>query len=201
MKLNLALSLASLLTLGTVGATQAQDLENTSAVFASPLTMGITTGLIDFPVISGAYEHRISENGWSLFMPIHGGYNQHNENIQYAGGMGLGLRKYIGTSFTGSYLTGQTDLLAYQVKQWEYVDPTFDNTGNVITYGNDREMLKKGFLSVTQLAYGYKWGWRQFTLDLSIGGAFYAQPHDKFTNVIAGANLGFPFNKRTFGFR
>ena len=201
MKLNTALTLSSLLTLGAVGAIQAQEVGNTSAIFASPLTMGITSGLIDFPVISGAYEHRISENGWSLFMPIHGGYNQHNDNIQYAGGLGLGLRKYIGTSFTGSYLTGQTDLLSYQVNQWEYTGPTYDANGMIISYGDDKEVSKKGYLSVTQLAYGYKWGWRQFTLDLSIGGAFYAQRNEKFTNVIAGANLGFPFDKRTFGFR
>ncbi len=197
MNLKSALSLSCLL---ACGAAQAQSLENTSAIFASPLTMGITSTLVNFPIISGAYEHRISENGWSLFIPIHGGYNQQNEDVQYAAGMGLGLRKYIGSSFTGSYLTGQTDLLAYKLDKDHYAEMVQDQYG-YWTGGAYTRVPTKGYLSVTQLSYGYKWGWRQFTLDLSVGGAFYAQRQEKYTNVIAGANVGFPFNKQTFGFR
>jgi hypothetical protein len=197
MNFKTAIAFASLL----AGVAGAQETVNTSAIFASPLTMGITSGMIDFPVISGAYEHRITESGYSLFIPFQGGYNQHNENTQYAAGMGLGLRKYIGRGFAGSYLTGQTDLLAYKVNKWVYTDTQYDQFGNVVQYGASGDVPTQGYLSITQLSYGYKWSWRQFTLDLSVGGAFYAQRDEKFTNVIAGANVGFPFNKQTFGFR
>lgn len=195
MTIKSALALAALLTAGTA---LAQEKVNTSAIFASPMSMGIISGMIEFPVISGAFEHRISEKGYSLFVPLHGGFNQNQrENTQYAAGAGLGLRKYIGDSFTGSYLTAQSDLLAYQVNRWDY-GGYYDANG--MYHYNDKATPYKGFLSITQLAYGYKWGWRQFTLDLSVGGAFYAQRDEKFTNVIGGVNVGFPFNKQTFGF-
>jgi hypothetical protein len=192
-------TLSALATLTTAGAAQSHEAVNTSALYASPLAMGITSGMIDFPVISGAYEHRISGNGYSLFVPLHGGFNQNQrENTRYAFGAGLGLRKYLGESFTGSYLTAQTDLLSYKVNKEGYTESKQDENG-MWSGGQYFVTPYKGYLSISQLAYGYKWGWRQFTLDLSIGGAFYAERDEKFTNVIGGVNVGFPFNKKTFG--
>lgn len=194
------LAVTAISAISAVGAVRAQEGVNTSAIFASPMSMGITSSLIDFPVISGAFEHRISQNGYSLFIPLHGGFNESKrEKTQYAFGAGLGLRKYIGDSFTGSYLTAQSDLLSYQVNKESYEPMIQDQFGNWVGGGYVYSPTN-GYLSITQLAYGYKWGWRQFTLDLSVGGAFYAQRDEKFTNVIAGANVGFPFNKKTFGF-
>lgn len=194
------LATAAIAALSAAGTVRADGGTNTSAIFASPMTMGITSGLIDFPVISGAYEHRISEKGYSVFIPLHGAFNQNQrENTRYAFGAGLGLRKYIGDSFTGSYLTAQSDLLSYKINKESYVPMTQDQSGNW-TGGGYSYSPYKGYLSISQLSYGYKWGWRQFTLDLSVGGAFYAQRDEKYTNVIAGANVGFPFNKQTFGF-
>jgi hypothetical protein len=112
--------------------------------------------------------------------------------------MGLGLRKYFGTSFSGSYLTGQSDLLRYQ--DYEYAPGTVDQNGNWV-FPDPRERAFEEILSVSQLAYGYKWDWRQFTLDLSIGGAFYAKEDEKYTSLIGGVNIGFPFNGRMFGIR
>lgn len=178
---------------------ETQPAVNTSAIFVSPMTMAITSGMTDMPVITGAFEHRLSESGYSLFIPLHGAFNQsQRENVQYAAGAGLGIRKYIGASFTGSYLTAQTDLLTTKTNDIIYGNGTYDAMGMWIP-GKDSYVTKKDFLSISQLAYGYKWGWRQFTLDLSVGGAFYAMKDEKFTNVIGGVNVGFPFNKQTFG--
>jgi hypothetical protein len=56
------------------------------------------------------------------------------------------------------------------------------------------------FLSMTQLSYGYKWMWKQVVLDLSLGGAFYANQKEKYTGFIGAANIGIPFSKDSFGF-
>ena len=175
----------------------ANRLGNTSAIFASPLAMGIMSGMADMPVVSAAYEHRLTESGYSLFIPLHGAYNQQDKDVKYAAGLGLGLRKYFGADFAGSYLTAQSDLLGYKTDRTEYTPATQDANG--FWHGGDSKRVPyKDYLSVTQLAYGYKWGWRQFTLDLSVGGAFYAKRDEKFTNVIGGVNLGFPFGAKAF---
>lgn len=178
---------------------QENPLGPTNAVFASPLTMGIMSAEADMPVVSAAFEHRLTESGYSLFIPLHGAYNQHGDDVRYAGGLGLGLRKYFGADFAGSYLTAQSDLLGYKTTEMKYGSPTYDANGNYVS--GDVRVPEKGYVSVSQLAYGYKWGWRQFTLDLSVGGAFYAKRDDKFTNVIGGVNVGFPFGAKAFDIR
>lgn len=195
MKSSLALSL-----LCAFAYAGAEETGHTNAVYASPVAMIIFSGISDNTVISGAYEHRLTRTGYSLFVPLHAAYRENETELRYALGMGLGLRKYFGTSFSGSYLTGQSDLMRYQTYEWEYPAPYLDQNGMYVYPQSYNHRIER-VVSITQLAYGYKWDWRQFTLDLNIGGAFYAKEDEKYTNLIAGVNLGFPFNASMFGIR
>ena len=194
MKSSLAIALLSAFTFAG-----AEENVHTNAVYASPLSMIVYSSITDIAVISAAYEHRLSRSGYSLFVPLHAAYRENETELRYALGMGLGLRKYFGTSFSGSYLTGQTDLTRYQTSVYEDAPAYMDQNGNWIYTSSDRRVEQ--FLSITQVAYGYKWDWRQFTLDLSLGGAFYAKDDEKYTSLIGGVNIGFPFNAGMFGFR
>jgi hypothetical protein len=178
----------------------AEENNHTNAVYASPVAMIIYSGISDLTVLSGAYEHRLTQSGYSLFVPVNAAYKENETELRYAFGMGIGLRKYFGTSFSGSYLTGQTDLMRYQTYSYDYPGPYMDGNGMWV-YPQSTKRAIEQFVSITQLAYGYKWDWRQFTLDLNIGGAFYAKEDEKYTNLIAGANFGFPFNAAMFGLR
>jgi hypothetical protein len=160
--------------------------------------MIIYSGITDLTMISGAYEHRLTQSGYSLFVPLNAAYREDNDRIEYAIGAGLGIRKYFGTSFSGSYLTAQSDLMRYQTYDYVYQNPYMDENGMWV-YPPSGDRVVEQFLSITQLAYGYKWDWRQFTLDLTIGGAFYAKSDEKYTSLIGGVNLGFPFNASMFG--
>ncbi|MDB5049728.1 MAG: hypothetical protein JWO30_2799 [Fibrobacteres bacterium] len=190
MKLNLILPMAALTLITAIARGEAVPDKNRNALFASPVTMIVNTGFLDFPVISIAYERSLSETGYSLFIPMHGGYLENQDEKDVAIGAGIGLRKYFGTAFTGSYITGQSDFIKSYTRRMEY---NYNNS-------TDLSVERDDFLSITQLSFGYKWGWREFTLDLSGGGAFYAQDAEKATNFIAAANVGFPFSAQTFGF-
>jgi hypothetical protein len=172
--------------------------DHNNAIYVSPVAMLIYSGISDITVISGAYEHRLTQTGYSLFVPVHAAYREDETEFRYALGMGLGLRKYFGTSFSGSYLTGQSDLMQYRTYKWDYPGAYTDANGMRV-YPPSSYRPSENLISITQLAYGYKWDWSQFTLDLSLGGAFYAKEDEKYTNLIAGANLGFPFNAAMFG--
>lgn len=172
---------------------------NRNAIFASPVTMIVNSGMLDYPVISIAYERSLTDAGVSVFIPLHAGYTENVDEKDIAFGSGLGLRKYFGRAFSGTYLTVQSDYLKSYVRRNDYVyNNGFDLNGNPIapTY---TPRITRDYLSISQLSFGYKWAWRQFTLDLSGGGAFYAQDKDKYTNFIASANMGFPFGAGTFG--
>jgi hypothetical protein len=177
---------------------RAEETGHNQAVYASPIAMMYLSGMTDVAVISGAYEHRLTATGYSLFIPLHGAYREDRSETRYAFGAGLGLRKYFGSSFSGSYLTAQSDLLRFRDYEYEYI-PSVQNPDGTWTGGESRNRPRTDFVSISQLSYGHKWDWRQFTLDLTIGGAFYAREDEKFTNVI-GVNVGFPFNAGMFGF-
>ncbi len=172
---------------------------NTSALYASPITMAITSGELGLPVISIGYEHSLTDHGLAIFIPIHAGYTEDNSSRTFAFGAGLGLRKYIGASFSGSYLTAQSDYLQGEDRSsGSYYQYNPATNQEVLISGKDR--VQNIFLSVTQLSYGYKWMWKQVALDLSLGGAFYANKDGKNTSFIGSANIGIPFSKQTFGF-
>jgi hypothetical protein len=192
LKMLSTLALASIMSLPARGEV-APD-KNRNALFVSPLTMMIYSGMMNNAVISIAYEHSLSETGYSLLVPVHAGYREQAGERFAAAGFGLGLRKYFGEAFKGSYLTAQSDYTYSYERGEEYMWNSTDYT----SYNKPFE--KRDFLSITQLAFGYKWGWKEFTLDLNTGGAFYAQDKEKRTNFIASANFGFPFNAETFGF-
>ncbi len=191
----------------TVVAALAHDLGNNqkSAVYATPATMVITSTQLGFPIISLAYEHSLTNRGLALFIPMHGGYLENSYTKQFAYGLGIGLRRYIGESFSGSYLTAQSDFIKGEDDNngghWEYLTPdpaTGTNPREVWIDGT--QPRKEIYLSMSQVSYGYKWMWKQVALDLSLGGAFYANQDEKFTGFIGAANIGIPFGKETFGF-
>ncbi len=193
MKSSLAIALLSAFAFA-----EAEDNGHTNAVYASPVSMIIYSSITDLTMISGAYEHRLSQSGYSLFIPVNAAYREDKDQTEYAFGLGLGLRKYFGTSFSGSYLTAQTDLMRYQTYEYVYQNPYQDENGMWV-YPPSGDQRVESYLSISQVAYGYKWDWRQFTLDLTIGGAFYAKDDEKYTSLIGGVNLGFPFNAAMFG--
>ena len=172
---------------------------NRNAIFASPVTMIVNSGMLDYPVISIAYERCLTDAGVSAFIPLHAGYTENENEKDIAFGSGLGVRKYFGRAFSGTYLTVQSDYIKSYVRRNEYTyNNGFDSNGNPLP-GTYAPKVTRDYLSISQLSFGYKWAWRQFTLDLSGGGAFYAQDKDKYTNFIASANVGFPFGAGTFG--
>ncbi len=164
-----------------------------NVLYFQPVLTLITSSFSDSRVISIAYERQLGENGLSFFIPIHGAYFEEKQENFFALGSGLGLRKYIGYAFQGSYFTLQSDYIKYGGNRprcseiSNYYCDTF-----TYPYSND-------FLSITQLSFGYKWMWKVISLDLSMGGAFYAQEDYKHTSVIGAANVGFPFGKKTMG--
>jgi hypothetical protein len=167
--------------------------------------MGILSGNLGFPIISIAYEHSLTDKGLALFIPLHGGYLEDRSTKSYAGGLGLGFRKYIGETFSGSYLTAQSDYVRGEDFQnggyWEY--PQYDPNNpyaKPMVWVEGTDTREEIFLSMTQLSYGYKWMWKQVVLDLSLGGAFYANQKEKYTGFIGAANIGIPFSKDSFGF-
>ena len=190
----------------TVFIAHAHELGNNrkSALYATPVTMGITSAHLGFPIISIAYEHSLTEKGLAIFIPLHGGYLEDRYAKQYAGGLGLGFRKYIGESFSGSYLTAQTDYVQGEsINNGGHWDSPYDPISGLYRkeqWVSGIETSKEIFLSISQLSYGYKWMWKQVALDLSLGGAFYANQDEKFTNFIGAANIGIPFGKNVFGF-
>jgi hypothetical protein len=107
----------------------AEENEHTNAVYISPVSMIIYSGITDLTMISGAYEHRLTQSGYSLFVPLNAAYREDNDRIEYAIGAGLGIRKYFGTSFSGSYLTAQSDLMRYQTYDYVYQNPYMTRTG------------------------------------------------------------------------
>ncbi|HKP97686.1 MAG TPA: hypothetical protein VJ385_18235 [Fibrobacteria bacterium] len=199
MKLKLISPLAALTVCSAMAFGEAVPDNNRNAIFASPLTMFASSGMLDFPIISVAYERSLSESGYSLLIPLHAGYLEDEFEKDVGIGAGLGIRKYFGNPFKGSYITGQTDYIKSYARNHDGGYYSYDINGNSI-YHPDGNSVKRDFLSITQLSFGYKWGWRQFTLDLSGGGAFYAQDAEKYTNFIGSANVGFPFSAQTFGF-
>ena len=195
MKLMMYLPAASLafMALTDIGAQEAptaavKPLRN--AIYASPMSMIINSAFLEFPVISIAYERSLNENGLSLMMPFHVGWLENEREKDVTIGAGLGIRKYFGHAFAGSYLTAQTDYLHHYTRGIDYS----------WSINADVPFQKTDYLSVSQLAFGYKWLWQSFTLDLSGGGAFYAQDKEKYTSFIASANVGFPFSSESFGF-
>jgi hypothetical protein len=192
------------LTILTAQTHELRDKQN-SALYATPVTMGITSSQMGFPIISIAFEHSLTDRGLALFIPLHAGYLEDRNAKQYAAGLGLGFRKYIGESFSGSYLTAQSDYVRGEDIRdggyWEY--PQYDPNNPYYRPGVwvSGARIRNGIsLSISQLSYGYKWMWKQVVLDLSLGGAFYANQDEKFTGFIGAANIGIPFSKSTFGF-
>lgn len=171
-----------------------------NAIYASPITMIVSSATLEFPVISIAYERSLSEKGLSLVIPFHAGWLEDQSEKNVAIGSGLGFRKYFGHAFAGTYLTAQSDFTHHYFRGTRYIYPVYDSNGNPITNGGDTSGSDTDYLSISQLSFGYKWLWNSFTLDLSGGGAFYAQDKEKYTNFIASANVGFPFNADSFGF-
>lgn len=177
----------------------AEESGHTNAIYVSPISMIAYSGITDATVISVAYEHRLTTSGYSLFVPLHAAYKENRDEFRYALGAGLGLRKYFGTSFSGTYFTAQSDLVRYQTYDSEYLPYVLGPNG-MYTGGQSIEHPIESFFSVTQVAFGYKWDWYQFTLDMNFGAAFYAKKDEKNTNVIGAINLGFPFSAKNFGF-
>jgi len=177
----------------------AEESGHTNAIYVSPISMIAYSGITDATVISVAYEHRLTTTGYSLFVPLHAAYKENRDETRYALGAGLGLRKYFGTSFSGTYFTAQSDLVRYQTYDIEYLPYVLGPDG-MYTGGQSIGHPIESFVSVSQVALGYKWDWSQFTLDLNFGAAFYAKKDEKNTNVIGAVNLGFPFSAKNFGF-
>jgi hypothetical protein len=190
MKLNVIFPAAALALISALAHGETAPDMNRNAIFASPVTMIVNSSILEFPIISIAYERSLSETGYSVFIPMHAGYLEDQYEKDVAIGAGLGVRKYFGHAFTGSYVTGQSDYIKSYTRRIEY-----DYSLSI-----DRSVTNNDYQSTTQLSFGYKWGWRQFTLDLNGGGAFYAKDTEKYTNFIASANVGFPFRSETFGF-
>ena len=154
-----------------------------NALYAQPILTAILGGFSDQAIVSVAYERSLTENGLALIIPLHFGFNGYEDENSLAMGMGIGGRKYIGRPFSGSYLTFQTDY----VYEWDEYSGPISTT------------VTEDFVSITQLSFGYKWMWRPFILDMSLGGAFYATETAKHTNIIGNINFGFPFGKENFG--
>ena len=178
----------------------AEESGHTNAIYVSPVSMIVYSDITDATVISVAYEHRLTASGYSLFVPLHAAYRENRDELRYAAGAGLGLRKYFGTSFSGSYFTAQSDLVRYRTYAWDYL-PYVPGPDGAYSGGVSVEHPIESFFSVSQVAFGYKWDWYQFTLDMNFGAAFYAKKDEKNTNVIGAINLGFPFSAKNFGFR
>jgi hypothetical protein len=203
MKLKTYLPLATLaiLALTTVHAQESAArpvLRN--AIYASPMTMIVSSSTLEFPVISIAYERSLTDKGLSLMIPLHAGWLEDQSEKNVAIGSGLGFRKYFGHSFAGTYLTVQSDYTYHYFRGERYETPVYSPSGTLISGGGMTYGPHTDYLSISQLSFGYKWLWNSFTLDLSGGGAFYAQDKEKYTNFIASANVGFPFNADSFGF-
>ncbi|MDQ3001723.1 MAG: hypothetical protein M3Y08_10740 [Fibrobacterota bacterium] len=171
-----------------------------NAIYASPITMIVSSATLDFPVISIAYERSLTKKGLSLVIPFHAGWLENQREKKVAIGSGLGFRKYFGHAFAGTYLTAQSDYTHHYFRGERYVNSVFSPEGNLISEGGPTYGPHTDYLSISQLSFGYKWLWNSFTLDLSGGGAFYARDKEKYTNFIASANVGFPFNADSFGF-
>ena len=189
------LSFLAIATLLTAAHAQPAPDSNRNAIMACPMAMIVNSGMLGYPIISLAYERSLSEQGLSLFIPIHAGYLEDEYEKDFALGAGAGLRKYFGHAFSGSYITGQTDYIVSDVEKkqsyYSYSTPAVEPY--------EYTSKTRDYLSITQISFGYKWSWAQFTLDLNGGGAFYAQDKEKYTNFIANANVGFPFGAKTFG--
>lgn len=171
-----------------------------NAIYALPMTMIVSSSTLEFPVISIAYERSLTEKGLSLVIPLHAGWLEDRSEKNVAIGSGIGFRKYFGHAFAGTYLTLQSDYTHHYFRGERYESPVYDTDGSLISAGGMTNGPRTDYLSISQLAFGYKWLWNSFTLDLSGGGAFYAQDKEKYTNFIASANVGFPFNAESFGF-
>jgi hypothetical protein len=166
--------------------------EQRHVVYIEPLAMSTIGSFFETLVLSLGYEHKLGQGPFAVLLNLHGGYEERKEyddfvDRDYAYGLGVGLRRYIGSAFEGSYILGQTDYVygGSRNSYYEY----YPTTGST-PYTTDE---KHQYLSLTQVGIGYKWMWTYFALDLSLGGAFFMSTEEKYTRLTVGFNLGAPF--------
>lgn len=182
-----AVALAAFLFVGKAQAAEPAK----QVLYIEPVMMGIVAGNTDIGTLAFGYERQLGAGPLSLLVNLHGGYSESNDdyeaNKEFAYGLGLGLRRYFSSAFSGSYLTGQSDYIqGYQRQPESLWDPMTQISSTEI-------MVNHPMLSVTQVSIGYKWQWKYLAFDLSIGGAFYLNEDEAYTMLIAGVNVGAPF--------
>lgn len=166
--------------------------EQRHVVYIEPLAMSTIGSFFETFILSLGYEHKIGAGPFAVLVNLHGGYEEREEyngvtDRDYAYGLGVGLRRYIGSTFEGSYITGQTDYVRGYSRDiyYDYYPATSSDS-----YTSSERYQ---YLSLTQAGIGYKWMWTYFTLDLSLGGAFFMSSDEKYTQLTVGFNLGAPF--------
>lgn len=186
-KARLAFAFAVFLFIGKTPASEPAK----QVLYIEPVMMGIVGSNTDIGTLVFGYERKLGAGPLSLLVNLHGGYSESNDDYdnhkEFAYGLGLGLRRYFTTAFTGSYVTGQSDYIQGYQRQPEY-------SWDLITgISSNETVVSNPMLSVTQVSIGYKWQWKYLALDLSIGGAFYLNEDEAYTMLIGGVNVGAPF--------
>lgn len=110
-------------------------------------------------LISGlniSYEAALGRGLWNYEIPFYIGYNERLwNNPTLFVGSGFGLRRYLLERGAGTYVAPCLDIL--NVKRW---DKGPDVGNNVV-------------IVVPNLRMGHRWTWNVFTMDLSVGFAYY----------------------------
>jgi hypothetical protein len=187
-----AFGLAAVLALGLALPAWAEENQAKQVVYIEPVAMIITSAVTDLGAVSLGYERKLGTGPFAALFNLHVGYdattyeNARNDT-SLAYGAGFGLRRYFSRAFSGSYATGQTDLIMGYISEpdWSW-DP-------ISGQSSEKQNVEEPLLSITQLSIGYKWQWKYLAVDASIGGALYIHTPETYTMLIGALNIGAPF--------